>query len=449
MSVSQSPTARSGGVLAPLVFVAVLTLVFLWPALYNGYPLTFWDSAAYLDTALQWTTYGRPFPYSGFLNVTGLGLTGWLPIAVQSVLVAAVLWLTVRVALPAERRGGLLAPVLVVLGCGLSYLPFYTSYLMPDVFGLLGILALYLLLMEERRWVRAVAFVLVALSASVHNANVPLFGALAVCWLLFPERRRVALGLVAVFMGAVLVAGMHKAKMGEFFYSKVGQAFVFARLYEDDLIRPAARRVCAVRNIPFCPYVEELGGNGKKVDDYLWRETSPRLKVGGNVARWERSLIWHSLKWYPLENLSAVLRHTGRGLGRTWEMFWVMQDTNFREPLAKLWPRDLPAYDRSGQINGHFLEPQWQKYATWAVLAVLAVALAVARPAWGSPLGRLLLLIALSLLLNALVNGPLSSSDPPRYFARLNGLVFLAAALSVAHAVSVRRRSPPPAQAAR
>jgi hypothetical protein len=433
----------------PLIFVAVLTPVLLWPALHNGYPLTFWDSAGYTTTAVDWVTYGRPFPYSAFLNIAGLGRSGWLVVVAQALLTAAALWVTLRVALPPERRGRFLAPGLVALGTGLSYLPFYTSYLMPDIFGLLGVLAFYLLLVAERRWLQVASFLLLALSASVHNANVPMLGALAVCCLLFSGKWRFASAMAAVLAGVVLVGAMHKAKMGEFFYSKVGQTFVFARLYEDDLIRPAARRVCATRDIPFCPYVEELGGEGKICDDYIWRETSPRLKVKGNVARWERSLIWHSLKWYPLENLAAILRHTGHGLLQTTRMFWLSQDTNFRETLEKLWPRDVPGYDRSGQINGRLLEPQWPKYATWAALAVLVAALGVARPARSSALAKLLFVIALAVVINAAVNGSLSSSDPPRYFARLNGLLFLAAALSVAHAVGVRRRSGTPAQAAR
>jgi hypothetical protein len=365
------------------------------------------------------------------------------------VLVAAVLWATLQVALPPERRGRWLAPVLVVLGCALSYLPFFTSYLMPDIFGLVGVLALYLLLVAEQRWLRVASFVLLAFSASVHNGNVPLFGALAVCCLLFSGLKRFATVFAAVVVGFLLVAGLHKLKLGEFFFSKVGQAFVFARLYEDDLIRPAARRVCETRNTPFCPYVEELGGNGKKCDDYLWRDESPRRKVGSDVARWERSLIWHSLKWYPLENVAAVLRHTGHGLVQTGEMFWVAQDTNFPEPLKGLWPRDVPGYERSKQINGQGLEPRWPRYTTLAALAALAVALAVARPARSSPLAKLLFIVGMAVLLNALVNGALSSSDPPRYFSRLNGLLFLTAALSVAHAVSVRRRPEAPAQAAR
>lgn len=435
-----SPQSRAGAVLAPLLFVAVLTPVLLWPALHNGYPLTFWDSAGYLNTALHWASYGRPFPYSLFLGLASLGWSGWLVALVQSLLVAATLWLTLRVALPPERRGGALAPVLVVVGCALSYLPLFTSYLMPDVFGLLGVLALFLLLVAEEPWLKVASFGLLAFSASVHSANVPLFGALAVCCLLFSGRRRFAAALASVAAGFLLVAVMHKATMGEFFYSKVGQTFVFARLYEDDLIRPAARRVCAERDIPFCPYVEELGGEGKTCDDYLWRETSPRLKVKGNIPRWERSLIWHSLKWYPLENLAAVVRHTGHGLVQTANMIWLSQDTNFREPLEVGWPRDIPGYDRSKQINGRLLDLQWPGYASWAALGVLAVALAVARPGRSSPLARLLFIIGLAVLLNALVNGSLSSSDPPRYFSRLNGLVFLAAALSVAHAVTARAR---------
>ena len=89
--------------------VAVLSLLFLGVALWNGFPLMFYDTGAYLAQGLSGVfTVERSPVYSLFLRFAGGGFSLWPVVILQAVMTAIMIALTAC----AEVRG------LTLLGLG-------------------------------------------------------------------------------------------------------------------------------------------------------------------------------------------------------------------------------------------------------------------------------------------------------------------------------------------
>src|SRR3978361_1926911 len=88
-------------------FLAVLAgdLLFLWPALVNGYPLLFNDTGGLLAMALEPTMgLDKPWVYGPFLLLADGLTTLWLAAVGQALLLSHVLWLAAKAVRPWAPR---------------------------------------------------------------------------------------------------------------------------------------------------------------------------------------------------------------------------------------------------------------------------------------------------------------------------------------------------------
>jgi len=192
------PTLRRG------LMVALGALMLMWSALLNGRPAVFFDTAFYYSQAqymaealhivpedpalgddltslpdepgepnVSATLDGARSPIYG-LFVFGLVKLGtlWLAAAGQAAIVAYTLYVLYRAA--ARRAGDKMFLVWMAGLCSLTGLPFFTTYIMPDIFGgVAAAAALALLIYWDRVSVRnrvGLALVLVFAMAA-HKAN--------------------------------------------------------------------------------------------------------------------------------------------------------------------------------------------------------------------------------------------------------------------------------------
>src|SRR3954466_6368133 len=161
--------------------VGIAGLVLVWPAFWNGYPLVFADSGTYLGQALLGrASWDRPLFYSLFLHATHWRLSLWPTIFAQGLLVAHVLYLSLR----AVRLPGAM-PLLVAACClaVLTRLPFFAGQIMPDFFTGIVVLTLWLLGFRFHilsRGERVYVALLATISIAVHLSHLPLALAVAV-----------------------------------------------------------------------------------------------------------------------------------------------------------------------------------------------------------------------------------------------------------------------------
>lgn len=249
--------------------ISAIALLLLAPALLNGFPLIFPDTAAYLGVAYgdEWT-----LDRSGFY---GLALKPmltsiepvsalWLVVGIQALAIAAVLMLVARKIapdLPPAKSCAAIAAIVL-----LTSLPWHAAQLMPD--ALTGVLVLMVWLAASRR-VDAPGTALLWLGAGllalVHFTHLGLVLAVASATLIglavsgVALRALVARGAAALLVSAA-VASAHVAVNGAYFgrwtVSPMSNLFLFARLNEDGLVplwldrhcgRDAPAPLCAIR----------------------------------------------------------------------------------------------------------------------------------------------------------------------------------------------------------
>src|SRR6202158_2001281 len=145
---ADSPPAKadaraSGAIAAWWLAWAVMLLVLLAPALWNGFPLIFADTGGYLARPFERTlALGRSAFYGTFI-AAGIPLDFWPNVLVQAVLTVWLIVLTLRVHGCRARPGLTLLPVIVL--AVVTSLPWFATQLMPDIFLPLAGLGLHLL----------------------------------------------------------------------------------------------------------------------------------------------------------------------------------------------------------------------------------------------------------------------------------------------------------------
>lgn len=119
----------------PLALAAAAAFL-LWPAIYNGFPVVFPDTGAYLSVAWgHFWTMDRSGFYGFFLRPLSFLpplAQLWIAIGLQAAAIAAVLFLVCRKIL--RRASPLKALMVVALLSILTPLPWHAAQLLPDAF---------------------------------------------------------------------------------------------------------------------------------------------------------------------------------------------------------------------------------------------------------------------------------------------------------------------------
>jgi len=117
-----------------LCVVPLGTFAFLWPAILNGYPLVYFDTANYLRAAftMDFEHYIRGIGYPLWIYLTGVRFSGWLPVIVQAAMNTMLLCAVAQLFLADDRRR-IWMILFAVLGTALlSAGSRYASCLMAD-----------------------------------------------------------------------------------------------------------------------------------------------------------------------------------------------------------------------------------------------------------------------------------------------------------------------------
>ncbi|MEI9993680.1 MAG: hypothetical protein WDM91_03710 [Rhizomicrobium sp.] len=416
--------------------IALLALGLLSVAVWNGFPIIFYDTGAYmLQGFARFLVAERSPIYSAFIVLTGAAYSLWFVAAMQCVITAFVMTQFARAVRPTLSLWALLAlGAALCVGTGL---PWYAGQIEPDCFVAIVPLALYLLAFHGPmlgRLRRNLLFACAALAIACHSSHVALAGGLLVAlaalrfapaaWMDRSGLTRPHLALAAAsFVVAVgTIFAVNFCLTGQLFFSRSGSIFLEARLMEDGLIAPVLDADCAMKRYAICAYKDRLPS---RADTWLWVPSrSPFKKLGGFEKRQAESavLVRASLLRYPLENALVALQD---GL---LQFFWfqtgdgiVPQEWVLNHEFRIVIPQQLSAYDRAYQQEGEiWFVPINVVHVPIAILSLAALFM-VLRRAWlrrdwrGSVLPAFILL---ALMGNALVCGAFSGPHG-RYQSRI------------------------------
>jgi hypothetical protein len=470
-------TGMSRGRVLGIATCASLLLLFLWPAIYNGQPLFSVDTSAYIrgfdagvlwltERTTAWTTWAarlgaeqrgqpdssvgeaRSFQSPGFI-MTGrsvyygallyLGeLLGglWATIAIQAAAALAAVSLTLRhFKLFSWQKLVVTASTLGLV----TTLPFFASFLLPDIFCGLLILAAANLLVSGNpftRWERVFWVLLMVAAVMFHPSH---------------------LAIVVVLLAASVIARFFSAKIspagvaalafvaGIGFASEIGFALIVQKLLGVQVTRPPVimariiadgpgaaylREKCPRAEFVVCEFVDRLPSNS---DAFLWN-TSPATGIYATAPIDKRRDLANEQYRFA----AAVLAYDPAGVIVGWlkdafQQLELVGLSDFPETAEEAFPK-LP------QIHAERMakSPMWSKdfpiamfsamTSFTALLSLIFIGITLIRD-WGGVTTKLFCFVILfGLVSNAAICGALSGPHE-RYQARLTWLVPLLALL--------------------
>jgi hypothetical protein len=357
---------RAAPPFALLPALLLLTPLLLGVAFWNGFPLVFYDTGAYIAQGLAGAFFVERSPiYSLLLPATGALLSLWLTAAAQALMTAYLICELARAVAPRlslVRLLGIGVALMLLTGIG-----WYVGQIEPDCFTPLVVLGSYLLLFrfQDITPVRRIATLLVTgLAVASHPSHIGLIGGLLICaaalrvvrrWQPHLPQARLWPGLCALGLAVLLLVAANYAYTREIFISRAGSVFVLARLMQDGIVQRLMTDTCRPRGEPqpytLCAYRTRMPRNANA---WLWGERSPFRVIGG----FERSdgeygrIVRDSLLRYPMMHLRAAILESVRQFGqfKTGDGIESQQAIlvrNFRETI----PRQLAAYLAARQQN--------------------------------------------------------------------------------------------------
>lgn len=426
---------------APAILIAAL--LFLAVAIWNRFPLMFYDTGAYLTEGLEGAFLVERSPvYSLLLLFTGAHISLWSVVVLQALMTGYILLEVAKAEAPRLPLAAFLAVALALTA--LTGIGWYVGQVEPDCMTPLVVLGCYLLLFRvgalsptRRRLVIAIT----GLGVACHPSHLGLIGGLLIVaagakalpmrqW----PRPRLLPALWALLLSLALTLASNYALARAVFISRSGPVFVFARLMQDGIVKKLLDDTCPQSGYKLCAFRHRLKS---KADAWLWASDSAFHAQGGFKGSQEedRRIIIDSLRRYPFLQLKmAVIDsveqfftfRTGDGIE---SQEWIL-----KPGFERMLPGQLPAYLAAHQQQHKIrFQPLNLIHVTVGMMSLLGVLLllnhAFIRRRWDE--GILPALVLLALVGNAIICGTFSNPHD-RYQSRVIWLPVFVVLLALA-----------------
>jgi len=432
--------------------VALGALMLLWPAIYNGFPLLYPDSMTYLADGTPVARALFQHHFSSYYGVRSLlyslvllpfhwNRTAWPVAALQALLAAWVLWLTVRALTPRRASGNYLG-LMVALSL-LSSLSWYSVFIMPDVLGPLVYLAFFLVVFARNKLARWEILSLCAIACwgiTAHATHLLLAAGLCgllVLLSLFQKKhwrqrlQGVALTVAIVALAIAVQMALNAYLTGVPTLNIERPPYLLARIIADGPGRLYLDQHCDRQQWAVCAYRAKLDDDP---DDFLWAPDGVYQSATEQnqtlIRNQEMPLVKAAVSAYPRLQLqhSAANFHDqllAYGLYGFDPSPWILDAFPSTMPAAQA------SYQRSLQARGalplEFLDSILNgSVKVSLVMIVLLLALRVRR--LSAQLWALTVMVFTMIAANALLTGVLSVVDD-RYGCRVIWMIPLLAGL--------------------
>lgn len=432
-----------------LTFVLVVGLL-MAPALWNGYPLIYFDSEDYVEMAFSFQPIvWRIMTYGVFCTIARAFGSLWAIPLVHAILVTWVLHEAVMGFIGRWRH-------MVFLGIGLAValftgLPWVSSQLLADVFAGVAILGIAVLAFGEglQTWRRLALAAITAIAVCVHMSHVAVAAGLVLVlvlmrlgavFLLRMPRPRLVMPAVAVAAGILIVPATHLVISGRFVFSESGQVLQLALFVQNGIAKKYLDEVCPQgADLEMCEHKDELP---RTADEFLWGD-SPFDEMGGWKALHDEAgeIVAGAIRKFPGDVLRAAFDNTIEQLNAIESgedlvpMTWHFVKTQLRRYPAEFREFRFARQQRRPAIDFYTLN-SFQIPINWAAEALTVVLIGVGWRRRDRTTTGLALLVTAAIIGNAIVCGALSNPHD-RY---QNRVVWLALFTSVIGAVRLDQR---------
>ncbi len=409
------------GSVASVASTIVPVAFLLGAALWNGYPLVYSDTSAYLASGfLLETPIDRPITYGLFLRVCSFnGASLWWVVVAQAMLLAYAMGLALR-GVGVERpwvRSAIIAAVGITTGAS-----FIAGQLITDVFTPILFLVLFVLLSGQAltRTQRGTTYALFLLSYAMHMSHIAVLALVLIAFvarrLWFHRRALRSLAWRPLFtMLALAVVGT--VAMGPSL-AKSKNSYFAARMAESGVLQRYLQKYCATEHLRLC---DRAGAIPRSADAFLWAEDSPQKLYAdrkemqeefgriGQGSFMDRELLGLHARG-TVSNISRQLIHFDVGDGNGAFGAGELMD----ERISRFVPGDLASFNGAVQMQKDQFRSSiitFNRVYTLCMIAglVIVFALSFTRMKWkfGTGVMHVVLFLLGSYALNAAINSSL------------------------------------------
>lgn len=344
-----------------LNFLAILLggALFLWPALWNGYPLLYSDTHVFITQPTPGHfNWDKPFIYGPWMLPFHAWQSLWGVVLIQGILLSQLIWLTQQAVRPASALAHLLICLLLALVTGASW---FVSLVMPDIFSGMVVLSIFILGFSPRLsrsmtvWISLVG----ALAIAVHLSHLVIAAACLLVVLLL-KWRRLPYALVPLLLALAALVGTTIYAFNKVAVSPFGSVFMLARMSADGNVKSVLEKYCPEKSWHLCVWTERLA---KDSDSFMWDANGPVWTHPGGpigLAPEASEIVALTLRSRPLPVLWSAIQNTATQLmmvklGDTIHSDWL--DLTVAKSIEKFFtPAELERYNQSRQVQGTMLE---------------------------------------------------------------------------------------------
>ena len=323
---SSATRFRNISIIIDIILLLFSSLVLLWSAFNNGYPLVHSDTGAYVESSfiLKVPLNDRPIGYGLFLLSARLFNSLWYPLFFQSLITAFLLFRVAVLILSDTKERGFIAFSIIIATVLTTDISKFVSWIMPDIFTSWLFLGGLLFFVSVRFTDKFFSVVTVIISITVHNSHVYLLYFSIILLLFFSWKFRSRNHLFwknsKGFLLVVLIVSLGLCTLNfilnnGFTLTYNNSVYYINKLAYHGVLTKTLDKYCSEKDWKLCDYKEIIKSNEGHRNWFLWGDDSPLQKIGGwkiNPENQEEyhDIILHSLKSFLPMILMSSLRET-------------------------------------------------------------------------------------------------------------------------------------------
>jgi hypothetical protein len=262
------------------ILLFALTLILIWPAVYNGFPLVYSDSGTYINSGYyNDIPVDRPIIYCLFVRYLSLSQSLWFVVITQAILVSFVIYTVTRKFTSGNTI--LISTLIISILSFTTGIANYTSQIMPDIFSALAIIGFAVILTTEKmRWKEYFLSLIIIISAVTNFSNLILLSGIllmALLFLLFRLIKPLAFmrGVIIAVLSFILIISVNKSLTGKYQISQTRNVFIIARMIETGIVKNYLIENCGKNDFILCDQIDSLPASSSQ---FLWSGDSPLYK---------------------------------------------------------------------------------------------------------------------------------------------------------------------------
>jgi hypothetical protein len=343
-------------------------LFMMLPAFVNGYPLIYSDTSTFIHSAFELQPpMDRPITYGLFIRLTSInGQTMWTVIFFQTLILSCLLYGLTKKSMGSDQQNPGLRFAMIILVSSLAGAAWTTSFLLPDIFTPIMVLAALLLLIYPEKEKRRIGlWIVFGLSAAMHSSHIP-FGIaflsiILILRFVFPARLKAHIQIRTL----LILLGLNLAAIGimSSTLSKSKHVFQMGAYIEQGIIESFLKEECDDHDFGLCAYKDSLPDQAW---EFIWEESSPLYQLGGWKATKSEFNEIIRTTWtkprYLILHLEASFRETFKQMISFKSVFTYGVSPNLDQLSARVEeyiPADLKGFLSSRQNNGPLTAFTW------------------------------------------------------------------------------------------